>query len=357
MKFGAVMKSRAKFGAVMKFALPVLKVTKCMPVASMALSTVCYSAVFGAPFAVGIVGLMFSSQLGRAAVLRRYGVEVTPSAMIPFVGTVGLSESSSGYNPRADPEAMLRDKPVQRCVVILAPVFGMLAFTACGPLALGLSTGSQCAFAVANTGFMMALFSLLPLGEMTPGGELLRYFSKNALMLGTAFNAGLLVSGLTSHPLLWLCFFLNLYRLWTRGFEAFGRRFGGSGEGGSGDELGNSLNDGQKVFVGICYWALFLAGVGGMQLNEKYLVTPQKLMQERRLAEAAAAAGEDPGAASSGGWLGEWALSNLDAVERLESDDSGSFADGAEFYDPEREMRRRQAEIRRALPAGELLEA
>merc|ERR1712241_802732 len=88
---------------------------------------------------------------------------------------------------------ILADKPFKRCLVILAPVAGMFAFTAVAPLgAGGVLMGSQCGDAVASTGFMMGMFSLLPLGEMTPGGQLLNYFSRNALLFGTAFNLALI---------------------------------------------------------------------------------------------------------------------------------------------------------------------
>merc|ERR1712014_421840 len=91
-------------------------------------------------------------------------------------------------------EYVLAGKPFQQCLVTLAPVIGMTLFTATGPLGVaGLVMESQCGFAVANTGFMMSMFSLVPMGEMTPGGQLLNYFSKNALLFGTVLNAGLMI--------------------------------------------------------------------------------------------------------------------------------------------------------------------
>merc|ERR1711920_807192 len=100
-----------------------------------------------------------------------------------------------------------------------------MGFTSAIPLGTaGFMLNSQCGYAVANTGFMMGMFSLLPLGAMTPGGQLLNYFSKNALLFGTFFSFGLALT--MSNPILYLCFFINLYRVYKRGFVLFGRQIG-----------------------------------------------------------------------------------------------------------------------------------
>merc|ERR1719498_240332 len=138
--------------------------------------------------------------------------------MIPFVGFMGGISENTDYTKTE--EYVLRDKPFERCLVALSPVAGMFLFTATCPLGVGgVMLNSQCGLAVANTGFMFGMFSLLPLGEMTPGGLLLSHFSKNALLFGTVFNAALIF--VFSSPILFLCLFLNMYRLYQRGFVLF----------------------------------------------------------------------------------------------------------------------------------------
>lgn len=326
----------AKFGAVAKYALPALKLTKAMPLMSMGLTTVCYSCFFGLPFALGIVGTLFASNVGRAAALKSFGCEAPPQMMIPFLGTI--SQGSSGTDYRKSEEYVLVDKPFKRCLVILAPVAGMFSFTTAVPLMAGMFMGSQCGLAVASTGYMMTMFSLLPMGDMTPGGQLLNYFSKNALLLGTGFNFALLF--VFSNPLLYLCLFLNLYRLYTRGFMLFGRQIGG------GDDVGDqtlrgltlsNFSDKQKAAVASMYWGLFLLNAGGMLLVSKSLLTPQQIREQQALEERERRAADasqfpqylEPGrpvqdyTPPSGGWnVADWAMNNLEAVEEMDRDES-----------------------------------
>lgn len=338
----------SKFGAVLKFAFPILKLAKVMPLMSMCLSTMFYSWFFGFPFAIGIVSIMFSSQASRAMLLSKFGCEVRPMTMIPFVGTMDTSGEDRDYTKTE--EYVLRDKPFERCLVALAPVAGIFAFTASVPLGVGgLLLDSQCGFAVANTGFMMGMFSQLPLGEMTPGGLLLSHFSKRALLYGTVFNAALLT--VLPNPILFLCLFMNMYRLYQRGFMVFGRQFGGE-DTGPNFEAGSGVsatvfNDKAKVIIASLYWALFILNAGGLTYVSKSLRSPQTLRQQQQREErerhvydevadpryAYGQSADGIGAQSGGGWnLGDWALDNLNTVEQLDKDED----------DFDREWRRQQ---------------
>lgn len=318
----------SKFGAVVKFAFPVLKMTKALPLASMALSTVCYSCFFGLPFAVGIVSLLFTSQASRALMLKRFGCEVESMVMIPFIGTMNTGGSTDHTKSE---EFVLQGQPFKRCLVILSPVAGMLAFTAAAPLAVGgMAMGSQCGYAVANTGFMMGMFSLLPIGEMTPGGQLLGYFSRNALLLGTAINMA--ACAVLGNPILYLCLILNAYRLYRRGFLLFGRQFGGDEEGGNTMHYGlsaHNFSDRQKAAVAGMYWGLLLLNAGGLALVSKSLMSPQRLQAQRSEEELLrrqdlmrqGVLPQELAEPEQGWGLGSWAMSNLEAVEQLDHDD------------------------------------
>jgi len=325
----------AKMGAVAKFALPALKLAKAMPLMSMGLTTVCYTCFFGFPFAIGIVGVLASSNAARNLLLKRYGCEVTAATMIPFLGT--MNSGPKDYSKSE--EYVLLDQPFKRCLVALAPVAGMFAFTAAGPFgAAGVAYGSQCGFAVANTGFMMGMFSLLPLGSMTPGGQLLDYFSKHALLYGTAFNAALLT--VFSNPILYLCFFLNLYKIYQRGFMVFGRQIGGDTEATFNDVARaltiQTFTDKEKMVVAGLYWSLFLMNAGGMMLVGNSLRSPQELRQEqvveereRRLADPIQPGDgrfSSPPPSDMGGFgIADWAMGNLQSLEALESEDDRSM--------------------------------
>lgn len=329
----------SKFGVVLKFAFPVLKMTKALPLLSMGLTTVLYSCFFGVPFAVGIVCLLFTSQASRALVLKRFGCEVQPMAMIPFLGTTSTGGENTDYTKTE--EYVLQDKPFKRCLVALSPVVGMFLFTAAAPLGVGgLLMGSQCGYAVANTGFMMGMFSLLPLGDMTPGGQLLNYFSKNALLLGTGFNVAVIC--VFHNPILYLCLVLNLWRLYQRGFVMFGRQFGGDEDQPVNQSTyglsANYFSDQQKVIVGSIYWSLFLLNAGGLAMVGKFLLTPQKLVEQQKAEEREqrfnvegnqlprgnASEGAEGFGADTGGWnfgVSDWAMRNLNAVEELDRDE------------------------------------
>jgi len=340
----------AKVGAIAKYALPALKLTKAMPLMSMGLTTVCYSCFFGVPFAVGIVGTLFASNAARAATLKKFGCEVPVQMMLPFFG-VTSSNAGADYTKRE--EYVLMDKPFKRCLVILAPVAGMCAFTTAGPLMMGIFANSQCGWAVANTGYMMTLFSLVPLGDLTPGGQLLNYFSKNALLFGTAFNLGLVF--VLSNPILYLCFFFNIYRLYKRGFVIFGRQMGGGDETGNATMRGltmSNFTDNQKATVAAMYWGLFLLNAGGLFFVSKSLLSPQQIRQqqmleeqERRMAEPSKGWYAEPmpeQPALSGWGVADWAMGNLEAVQKLDRDD-----DTPDWWEEDRQQVEREAAAQR----------
>eukprot|EP00419_Tripos_fusus_P004240 CAMPEP_0172681894 /NCGR_PEP_ID=MMETSP1074-20121228/17772_1 /TAXON_ID=2916 /ORGANISM="Ceratium fusus, Strain PA161109" /LENGTH=399 /DNA_ID=CAMNT_0013500471 /DNA_START=157 /DNA_END=1356 /DNA_ORIENTATION=- len=338
----------AKFGAVAKYALPALKLTKAMPLMSMGLTTVCYSCLFGVPFAIGIVGTLFASNAARAATLKKFGCEVPMQMMVPLLGVMS---SNAGTDYKKREEFVLMDKPFKRCLVILAPVAGMYTFTTAGPLMMGVFANSQCAWAVAHTGYFMTLISLVPLGDMTPGGQLLNYFSKNALLLGTGFNLCLLF--VLSNPILYLCFFFNMYRLYKRGFVLFGRQIGGGDEAGDATLRGLTLSnftDNQKAMVAAMYWGLFLLNAGGMFYVSKSLQSPQQIRQERRLLEPSTNSQyQQPGQPvpelqplSSSWGVADWAMGNLEALQEMDRDE-----DTPDWWEQERQRAEREAAAQR----------
>merc|ERR1719329_612535 len=173
------------------------------------------------------------------------------------------------------------------------------------------------------------MFSLVPIGEMTPGGQLLGYFSKNALLLGTGINFAMLF--VLPNPILYLCFFVNLYRVYQRGFTLFGRQFGGDDEAGNHTARGltaNMFSDQQKGAVALMYWSLFLLNAGGMFLVAKSLQSPQQIRRQQQLDEQERRATVNPLYPDDirpstpdhvGGFgIADWAMGNLEVVEEMD---------------------------------------
>merc|ERR1712039_248547 len=106
-------------------------------------------------------------------------------------------------------------------------------------------------------------------------------------MGGTAFNLALLT--VLSNPLLYLCLFLNLYRLYKRGFVLFGRQIGGDED----EEVRSTLHslslqvftDHQKAVIAGLYWSLFLANAAGLAIVAKSLRTPRELRVQQQAEE------------------------------------------------------------------------
>lgn len=140
-----------------KYVLAALKVTKLAPLASMLVSIGAYSMFFGLPYAVGVVGLIFVHECGHAAVMHARGIPFSPMVFIPFMGAVIAT--------RQQP----RDAWEDALVAAGGPVAGTAAAGAVAIAAA--STDSQLLYALADFGYMVNAFNLLPIGSMD-GGEL-----------------------------------------------------------------------------------------------------------------------------------------------------------------------------------------
>ncbi len=142
----------AKFKALLLL-LPKLKLFTTS--ASMVLSVGAYALIWGLPFAVGFVALLFLHEMGHYIQLRREGVKPSGMLFIPFLGAVIGSKSLGGS---AIAEAR---------VGLAGPVLGSLAAAALIPVAI--VTGNEMFQALAFTGFLLNLFNLLPVVPLDGG--------------------------------------------------------------------------------------------------------------------------------------------------------------------------------------------
>ncbi|CAA9519001.1 MAG: Membrane metalloprotease [uncultured Solirubrobacteraceae bacterium] len=190
-----------KFGAKLKVLLLLLPKLKLFTTsASMLLSVGAYALIWGFPFAVGFVALLFVHEMGHYIQLRREGVKPSGMLFIPFLGAVIGAKSLGGS---AIAEAR---------VGLAGPVLGSLAAAALIPVAA--VTGNEMFQALAFTGFFLNLFNLLPVVPLD-GGRAMAAMAPWMWFLGI----GLLVALAFAFPnpiLLLILLFgvLETYRRW-----------------------------------------------------------------------------------------------------------------------------------------------
>ena len=135
------------------FLLPKLKLLTTF--GSMLVSVAAYALLFGFPFAVGFVALLFLHEIGHVIQLRREGIKASAPMFIPFLGAV-ISAKSMG-----------KDAAAEARVGLAGPVLGSIASLV--PLAVWLATGSDFWRALAYIGFLLNLFNLLPVVPLDGG--------------------------------------------------------------------------------------------------------------------------------------------------------------------------------------------
>lgn len=190
-----------KFGAKLKVLLLLLPKLKLFTTsASMLLSVGAYALIWGFPFAVGFVALLFLHEMGHYIQLRREGVKPSGMLFIPFLGAVIGAKSLGGS---AIAEAR---------VGLAGPVLGSLAAAALIPVAA--VTGNDMFMALAFTGFFLNLFNLLPVVPLD-GGRAMAAMAPWMWFLGIGLLAALAFAFPNPILLLILLFgALETYRRW-----------------------------------------------------------------------------------------------------------------------------------------------
>ncbi|KAJ8600893.1 hypothetical protein CTAYLR_006989 [Chrysophaeum taylorii] len=187
-----------------KYVLLALKLTKMAPVLSMVASSAAYSFVFGPAYGCGMVGLILCHECGHAIAMHHYGVPFSPMVFIPFMGASIVAEKH--------PKSAFEDVVIS----LAGPVVGSLA---AGGLAIaGHASESQLLMALADWGFLINLFNLLPIGSLD-GGRVADALSPWLPAFGLAGGCGLVYAGAVTSPLFYLI-------LLTAGFQVGSRVFG-----------------------------------------------------------------------------------------------------------------------------------
>jgi Zn-dependent protease len=166
---------------------------------SMVVSIGAYALLFGLPFAVGFVVLLFLHEIGHVIQLRREGIRASAPMFIPFLGAV-ISAKSMG-----------KDAAAEARVGLAGPVLGSIASLV--PLVLWLATGSDFWRALAYIGFLINLFNLLPVVPLD-GGRAMAALSPAVWLAGLAGLVALTI--FYPSPILFLILIFGGLESWRR---------------------------------------------------------------------------------------------------------------------------------------------
>ncbi|MEO7197692.1 MAG: site-2 protease family protein, partial [Solirubrobacterales bacterium] len=184
----------------LKFVLLLLPKIKILTTSgSMLVSIAAYSLLFGWPFAIGFVVLLFAHEMGHVFQLRREGIEASAPMFIPFLGAVVAAKSLGD------------DAGAEARVGLAGPVLGSIACLV--PLGIYLVTGEEFWRALAYIGFFLNLFNLLPVLPLD-GGRAMAALSPRIWILGLLALVGLTI--LYPNPIMLLILLFGGLETWRR---------------------------------------------------------------------------------------------------------------------------------------------
>jgi Zn-dependent protease len=155
-------------------ALPFAKVF--LTAGTMGLSIFLYALRSGFPFAIGFILLILVHELGHGLAMKQAGIRAGWPVFIPFFGAF-ISMKDAPRHPT-----------IEARVAYAGPLAGTGAALVCG--AVGLAAKSPFFLALANIGFFLNLFNLVPLGFLD-GARIARVFSRGAWIVGAILLGGM----------------------------------------------------------------------------------------------------------------------------------------------------------------------
>jgi len=227
-------------GLVLKFGGLLLKLKVLTTGASMLVSVAAYAWLWGLPFAIGFVLLIFVHELGHVIELRRQGVPASAPLFIPFLGAV------VGMKKLPD------DAWKEARVALAGPILGSVGAAACWIAAE--ITGSEMLLGLAFVGFLLNLFNLIPIVPLD-GGRAAGALHPAIWFVGLLLMIGLVV--VNPNPLLLIIVILGALDLWNR-WRARGE---------AGDYYKLSVS--QRLTVAVVYLGLVL--VLGVAMTETHV--------------------------------------------------------------------------------------
>lgn len=225
------------------------KLAKLQTLLTMLLSIAVYAQVFGWPYAVGFVLLIFVHELGHAVAMWQQGIPAGALVFIPFVGAVIAMRG------------MPRDAWVEAVVGIGGPLLGTVGAIGC--LIAALITSSPLMFALSAAGFLINLFNMIPISPLD-GGRIVGVMSRWIWLVGYIVGGAMFL--LTYSPMLLLILILGLFQLPS----LFAPRREGYYD----------VSMGKRVVMGVAYFGLLAVLAAGAAISEAFtaeLGQPQRL--------------------------------------------------------------------------------
>jgi len=243
-------------GGKTKYLIGALKLTKFASLGSMLLTVGTYSMFFGVPYAVGMVSLILVHESGHALVMKHYNIPFSPMIFVPFVGaSVSMNQ-------------IPRDAYQEAMIALGGPVLGSLgAFGVAGAAQL---TDSQLLYALADFGFMINLFNMLPIGMMD-GGRICGALSPYSGLVGLGMGGSLIYMDMISNPIFYLVMMGGAYTTFQRFYYP--------------DNLPLNyykISPQERAILTGSYFGLLGFLVSCMAFNSKFKKSPEQLEMERQ---------------------------------------------------------------------------
>ena len=240
-----------------KYLIGALKLTKFASLGSMLITVGTYSMFFGLPYAAGMVGLILVHESGHALVMRKLGIPFSPMVFVPFLGAAVTMKRRP------------RDAYEEALVAFGGPVLGGLG--AVGVNIAAFSTGSQLLFALADFGYMINLFNLLPIGMMD-GGRICGALSPYAGVIGIGIGGTLIYNGMINNPIFYLIMMAGSYETFMRFYQP--------------NKVPANyyrITGGQRTAITTGYFGLVAGLFAASEFNAHYTKSPNQLRREREL--------------------------------------------------------------------------
>jgi Zn-dependent protease len=175
---GAALLGLLAKGKALLLALTHIKVL--ITAGSMVVSILAYGSLWGFPFALGFVVLLFVHEMGHVIQLRREGLHASAPVFIPFLGAAVWAKSLGD------------DAFAEARVGLAGPILGSVGAAAC--IGIWHATGNDIWRALAYTGFFLNLFNLIPVLPLDGGRAMaamtpMMWFVGLAVLVAFAFVA------------------------------------------------------------------------------------------------------------------------------------------------------------------------
>lgn len=252
---GTLGASAMLFGGKAKYLVGALKLTKFASLGSMIFTVGTYSMFYGLPYSIGMVGLILVHESGHALAMKQLGYPFKPMVFMPFVGaSVAMSKQP-------------KDAYTEAIIALAGPVAGSMGAVAVAGAAQ--ITDSQLLFALADFGFMINLFNMLPIGFLD-GGRICGALSPYAGVAGLGIGGSLIYMGAISNPIFYLVMLSGGYTTFQRFYnpEIVPLNY-------------YNITPAQRAILTSSYFGLIGCLIGTMALNEKFKMSPEELRRRQ----------------------------------------------------------------------------